>query len=794
MTNSDISRRTFLQVLVAATTASYGHKTLGLLSPPSRHSEGLLHFTRSENFGIRADGTALNSGSRYRESTEHTSDLSFDISNNQISSSFTHNGDLRRACVCTGVDSLPLSEVKGGVYCAKRLLYGGPWGTQISVEGISKAAEHVEVALIENLFPLFSHEQGQLRCHRLVFAPVDVRNEARSPRAVIQIVLLENRSPDPYTVQVSLTALQENSFGTPAAQQPHDPGTNAKPLKQLSMARSRFLAMDQQSIQGADDIWSVSVDPHSSSTVAIAWVLAESEQEEHETIETLREKNVDSWLEDTLNFRGQAYGKLTIPEYGFAGEAMVRFAELSRQSALRSQNGTFCGGFLGSDVDVTPVNWARDGYYSALAMSMFQPGLCRDSILYFLKWGHAPETTGPGRGRFPNAQAVSQSLSNSVSGLSMAGVYYRATGDREFFSSRPEILDQARHIFDQVLSSRRGAPMLFPSLYFSDGEARGDYHTGSNVAAWFAFSCMSTIAAKAYRDQRLAHEWSSIAREIRAAIETHCVGDSPYGKRFYEGANADGSLVEGHDGEESETTLMPFYGFCEPDDIRLQNHAHLAMTAANPLYSSELDAIWWYNSDWRSATFPGFTTAMAGASDEAQLQDRLDRIRSLTDFDGSLWWWPYPYGSKDRNAPMRGDGARKCGWAAAVYLCRFVHDILGISIDAASRTVRFAPFAPWNQFNWNRARIGTTQFDFAYRNNGRVLSSTIQNHNRDAYTASIILTPGKGHSPNHLFIDGRPSPQERKIIDRWGRQCAQVDFLLKPGKRVEVSMQVDRSE
>jgi hypothetical protein len=239
-----------------------------------------------------------------------------------------------------------------------------------------------------------------------------------------------------------------------------------------------------------------------------------------------------------------------------------------------------------------------------LAMSLFNPALCADAIPYFLQWAKPTQTTGPGRSRFPGATTVSQSLSNSVSGLSLAGAYYRATGDRPFFISKPEILAQARKIFDEVLHSRRGEVMLFPSMYFSDGEARGDFHTGSNIAVWFAFSGMAQVAAEAYHDERLADEWATMAQTIKEAVNNHCVGDSSLGKRFFEGANTDGSKIAGHDGEESETTLMPFYGFCRADDQRILNHATLAMTSENPYYSSELDAIWWYNSSWRSAPSP----------------------------------------------------------------------------------------------------------------------------------------------------------------------------------------------
>lgn len=782
MTISSVSRRLFLQLLAAASADASTRPFSRSVPSASLRPKEILRLARSENFGIRANGDALTSGSFYRAATERASELSFDISNNQIAASFTSLGSLRRACICSGVDPLPPEKIKGGVYSEKRLLYGGPWTLQAANETRELSRESVEVALLENLLPLFSWTAADLDIHQLVFAPVDATRPARSPRAILQIVVIENKGDLAQTVKLAHSS--EKSPASSASIEPHDSGSGQAANAQLRQALARFVRLDRE--EQSNEPWSLRIGPHSVGTIAAAWLLGETEGELRETVVGLRNKPIESWLEDTLVTRRSAYGNLSVPQSTVIAESVVRFSELSRQSALRAEDGTFCGGFLGSDVDTTPINWPRDAYYSMLAMSLFDPGLCADSIPYFLRWGRSPQTTGAGRARFPGAMRVSQSLSNSVSGLTMAGAYYRATGDRGFFTARPQILDQARTIFDEVLASRRGETMLFPSLYFSDGEARGDYHTGSNVAAWFALTGMAQVASGAYRNDNLAQEWSSIAQKVREAIDTHCVGDGPSGKRFFEGANANGTFVEGHDGEESETTLMPFYGFCESDDSRLLNHAALAMTTANPLYSPELDAIWWYNSEWRSATFPGWTTAMAGARDELQLQDRIERIRSLTDLDGSVWWWPYPYGSKDRAFPKRADGARKCGWAAAVYLCRLMNDVCGISVDARSRSLRFAPFTPWSSFRWDRAKVGATMFDFEYEREGTAISASVTNRNHAAYTASVLLTPQQDASIRDLRVSGG-SIREQERVHRWGREALQVRLDVAPGARVKVT-------
>jgi hypothetical protein len=735
-------------------------------------------------------GGPLNPQSFYNEATEHSSELSFDVSNSQISASIDRSGDIRRACICCGVEALPAEKIKGGVYCTKRLLYGGPWITRPVIEGIDLSKTQVDVALIENLLPLFSQTAGDIHIQTLVFAPIDPRDEAHSPRSLLQVTLIQNSG------NVAQTAKFSNAEGVPAHSAAisdlHDGlswHANDSFVEKLNQALVAYIQLDSNQIAKKLDEASaitIHVAPHSVEMLTCALILTETKREQDETLARLASKSVSRWLEDTLDARQAAYGSLSIPQDTFVAESMVRFAELARQSALRSGDGRFSGGFLGSDVDVTPVNWTRDAYYSMLAMSIFDTRLCADSIPYFLKWGQPSQTTGPGRSRFPDAAPISQSLSNSVSGLSLAAAYYRSTGDIAFFLSRPEILEEAKRILSAVSASRRYAPMLFPSLYFSDGEARGDFHTGSNVAAWFAYKGMARITSEAYGDEGLAHEWSTIADAIKDALSSHCTGDSTVGRRFFEGANTDGTFILGHDGEESETTLMPFYGFCQSDDSRLLNHAALAMTTQNPLYSPALDAIWWFNAKWSSATFPGWITALAGASDEQELQNRLDRIRSLIDLDGSPWWWPYPYDSKERSRVLRADVARKCGWGAAVYLCRFIHDVLGLSADAPSRTVNFSPFTPWRTFAWKDAKLGAMKFDVAFDNNDREVSATIVNHNPHPYSTTVTLTPPKNSSFRDTYISS-VSASEQTFVNCWDRSALRVTLKLFPGQGARIA-------
>lgn len=57
-----------------------------------------------------------------------------------------------------------------------------------------------------------------------------------------------------------------------------------------------------------------------------------------------------------------------------------------------------------------------------------------------------------------------------------------------------------------------------------------------------------------------------------------------------------------HDGEESDTTLMPFYGYCDYFDESYRNFVNFTVTE-NPTYDAEIKGIRW--GGMSGATFPG---------------------------------------------------------------------------------------------------------------------------------------------------------------------------------------------
>lgn len=515
-------------------------------------------------------------------------------------------------------------------------------------------------------------------------------------------------------------------------------------------------------------------------------MLGESNQELKQIAELLQSKRTLDWLNQTWQFHASRFGQLSIPDDTFYAESMVRMEETARQSVLRMADGTFGAGFWGSDVAEPAFTWNKDNFYAMLPMSIFEPQLCADAILYFLKWGMPPRPLGRGVKRFPEAGPVTQSLGNSLSGLVLAGAYYQMTGDHEFFEGHPEILATARQRLQDVLDSRREKPFLFPSMYVSDGDARGDFHAGSNLIVWYSFHNMARIARDVYHDKHLAGEWELCAEKVKANLLERCVGNGPLGKQFYEGATADWTFILGHDGEESDATLMPFYGFCEPDDPAYVNHARVGLSPINPYYAPVIEGIWWYDGDWWGSTFPGFTTALAGIRDEKESAERLHRIRQLTDLDGSIWWWPYKHKETNLAALVREPG--KSGWAAAVYLCKFVHDMLGLHVDMPDRRISFRPFTPWPQFAWRGCRLGRGLFDAQYGQRQGQIVAEITNRNNDSFEGLVEVVLPDSTSPVNCKVNDRTA-DNFKLAQRYGRPSVRVTSAIPPGKALR--MEVD---
>ncbi|MCE5278405.1 MAG: hypothetical protein ABFD92_07300 [Planctomycetaceae bacterium] len=741
--------------------------------------------------------------------------LTFDVSNNQILCSFTAGGLARHACV---VQSLAAGELGGafrGAYVTKEITAGGPWPLEIEIDGAPAAALHelpgVQADLVANLLPMFTYRVGGLRIRVLAFAPVDVERPELSPRAIVLAVEIRNEGSETLTGRLSSTGVSPvSSTGIlPVERQQQEHGRDAHATRQEhgrdAHATQREHGRDAHATHGQD---ARATEDACATTAQAAFSLAGgavqclafvcaigADADETRAIQSrVAGRAAVDWLNDTLAYHARRLGTLAIPSEPYWAESLVRASELCRQSELHLPDGRFGGSFWGSRF-CGPASWEnkfiwiKDIYHAMLPMGMLHPQLCAGAAAWFNQWGPPPQAFGRGLARWADASPATHSPCNALAAYLLAGEYYRNTGDTSFFAGQADLLAGAMKMFEQIHASRRGEEMLFPALYISDGDARGDWHTGSNVVIWKAFAEMSRLADEVYNVPDLAAAWAANAEQLKAAILERCAGESPHGRRFFEGANAEGTFVAGHDGEETDTTLAPFYGFCETDEPALLTHASLALTAENPLYWPEMDGVWWTDDKHYGATFPAWMTALASAADEAELARQLLRIRRLTDLDGSIWWWPYLAGATDPNAPQRAAAAMKCAWAGGVLACLFIHNILGLRADRPARRVNFRPFCPWPEFSWQNCRLGESCFDVTYRNDGGELSATLTNRNAEPYEVQIelVLPAGSPCAP-----DGKmgtvPNSGTVPIFPgrRFGRATLVRRAAVDPGKTLEL--------
>lgn len=736
------SRRHFLQLWGAASAAAPS-----LLSAPPAW-ESFSSLPRAQSFGLLQSGAAADPASLYSRNTAGGAPLSFDIANHQILGCLSAEGSLDRVAVNQGILPVPASAVSGGVYTSKMLSRSGPWRFSLRSFGSSAPAlppaSFRGIRLIENFIPEHTFSQGTLSIQQVSFAPIDPLHPLQSPRAIFFAFHVENHSQAPAPCPLCLCPEPADS------------------LEIVPLGPTHFTLL-----------------PGSKTVFEIALLLETDPQRREILRQKLLSQSCYSWFQSTLRYLVHRQGKLSVADAPFFADVPARYAELCRQSLLFLPDGQFGGGFMGSDVDHRDSNWAKDTYYAVLGASYAQPEICRDAIFHYLDWGLPAKPIARGLARFPNAPAITQSLSLAVAPITLAAHYYRLTGDHEFFRNNPALIARFGQRLKEVLATRQAEPFLFPSMFISNGEARGHFHTGSNVAAWFAFQGAARLAKEVYLLPDLARQWQDVAARIQGSLLETCRKTGALGLQFVEGVFEDGTFVPGHDGEETDTTLMPFYGFCPPDTPELLRHAELALSPLNPYYAKSVDGIWWHNhGSFRPATAPAWATALAGASNLADLQKRLLRFQELTDVDGSLWWWPYRYGETQRHAVQRGNGATKCAWAAAAFLARFLETVLGCRADVPSRTFHCAPFFPWNSFRWQGLHLGAARFDFTYERTARSVQLEIKNANPHPYRA-------------HIRISNFENANLQKIHDSQGRQLTTTasQYFGKPALDLTLDIQ-----
>ena len=685
--------------------------------------------------------------------------ITFDVSNNRVLGNIGITGEVKS--FTTYRNSYPGDNHLPGIWWYKDLTTTGPYAWSIKVDGEEvdlAATASIRTALLGNMFPLTVLETDRFHIKLISFAPISSDGTKR-PGALFVGVQIANISDESLSLSVGLPKSYENS--------------NVYFANGSIEDRSRTLE-----IAKGEDCWFPGV------IVALPG----------RTI--MRELGDDSfihWFNETWEFYRRMIGHLEMEDDPFAAEFLPRMIHLCFCAVCINESGEVVGANWGSYPATTQI-WMRDMGYTVLPLFSFDPDLFKKVLLWFLDKG----IRYVGDKRFEGyalGGGIDYSLTNALTPVVIAGLYYRSSGDHTFFEQYPGIIKKIRSLIDELIPLRDEDTSLFPSVWISDGPSRGDFHTGSNVVAWYCLTTAAELIGDIVGDKILAGRYREIADKTAEGIVSFCRDTGPEGMQFVEGRNRDGSTLFDHDGEESDTTLMPFYGFAGYDDPAYQNHVRVALTEANRYYKTHTNGI--EDSTWIDshdnpgidATFPGYITGFAGVQngDEMSGPDgRLSVIRRLTDIDGSIWWWPYKHDKVVRAFEIEGEHVGKSGWAAAVYILHFVSQILGLVFDGPGRSLTFRPFSPSSRFAWTDFPLGTARFSVGYARAEEKVSYFVENLNAFPITArtEAILAPNAKVS--ELMINGTLQDPETCETDAFFTSTtARIEKILAPGEKAD---------
>lgn len=660
------------------------------IEPTCKTIEDLLHLPWSKLFWIVRTAGVYRTGDAEshfhdKQDVEH---LTFDIANNTMLANVEAQGVLQQ--LTNFHTTYRTGGNLTGVWLAKDRVTDGPYAYTLEVEGesydLATVAWDLRSGLLDNIFPITELYDPQQRfiVRLLTVAPLSADGAQRLP-GVIYGLSLENLTSEMLTGIV----YRPKRFG-PWRSLDFEIGLADTPASQESV---------EFKLAPGESLWVPSI------------IYAPGQA----VLETINARGATAWLLDSWSYYRRLLGRLDISDDGYLADFYERQVMQALQSLAMSDSETVCGANWGS-FPATQEIWIKDMYYAALPLMGLDPLLAQKLILWFTEYEihHAGTRVAGG---------FSHAISLTVASLLLAAHYYDQTGDDTFFHAHPELLPIWAERLSEVLATREEDHVwLFPTRYISDGALGCDYHTGSNVCIWRALTGFARLLAEVYGDEESAPEFAKTAHDVRAALLKKTIINGPFGQQFIEGTFRDGRPPQMiSDGEESDTTLMPFYGFLPYDDVTYRNYMHYAMTPENLLYQPKMHAITWFEDITTPlekripSTAPGYMKGLCYGTDHESLFGKhgyYTEVRRVTDADGSLWWWVYgldsarAYGEVGRF--LGGPG--KSAWFSGVYVVVFLSRYLGLSYDAPSSTLRFAPLTITGDFVWKDFPLGNARF------------------------------------------------------------------------------------
>jgi len=647
----------------------------------------------------------------YYSRTADFAELTFDIGNAKCLANVTMLGAIKTLTVYRDAYRACCDPNKGwpGVWVAKDSSSFGPYAYALVMDGKTNHLGAVDwdfrMGLLDNIFPLteLKDPHGRFAVRLVTFAPLSADGSHRL-RGIVYGLELENISDGLLQGTVVLPRMFQGERPKPnwAMFDPFDFEIGLGDSKRFSKEVAFALKPGET-----------------------LWVPTILYQPGEPTLSEVNARGTLAWFKDTGCYYRRVLGRLETPGNPWLGEFHERQVMQALQSIALSGANKLAGSNWGS-YPATRQIWTKDCFYSCLPFMASEPTLAQKMIMWFDEFGirQAGEIVQGG---------ISHSISLSVASLLLAASYYEQTGDRTFFTQHPELKRNWAKILDTIVASRQSPDVwLFSTHYISDGKLDCDWHCGSNVAVWRALDGYARLLAEVYGEPGRAKEYGEQADNVRSALLKKTVIPGPFGPQFIEGVNRDGSVPRlTSDGEESETTLMPFYGFLPYEAAAYRNYMRFSMSTNNAQYVAATRSIDWGKTV--PATAPGYNKGLAFGDDHESLfgeNGYYTEIRRVTDTDGSVSWWPY---TKPQPGEVRRSYPGKAGWFAGVHSVLFVHRFLGIRYDAPKKTLWFAPHPAIGDFAWNDFPFGQDRFSVS------CLQGEAMVHNLTDHPVTVVL-------------------------------------------------------
>jgi hypothetical protein len=689
----------------------------------------------------------FNSGTDY-------SQLTFDIGNNAMLANVGVQGELKAVTSCRDTYKTVTSSWPG-VWTCKDTSTCGPYAFTLEMDGqtnnLATVGWDFRSGLLDNLFPVteFTGPGSRFTVRLLTFAPVSADGSQRL-RGVVYGLQLENNS------QSSLRAtivLPKASSGTT----PYHRWAQSSEYDAFDLGLGDAAAFTQRvpvTLQPGESCW----------VPAIICTLDEG------VVQAVNARGTAAWLVESQHYYRGLLGRLNTPDEPFVSEFYERSVMQALQALVESASGRIAGANWGS-VPPTRMIWTKDMFHAGLPFMTLDPTLAGKIIQWFDTYGVRPEGTVLRGDQFPKdgelVGGVNHSVSLSIAAPLMAGILYNQTGDAALFRQHPEWKTNWAGVLDAVLASRQDKDVwLFPTRYISDGPVSGDFHAGSNVCVWRALTAFARLLAEVWNDPAAARRYADAADKVKAALLDKCVITGPFGKQFIEATWCDGRPPKWEsDGEESDTTLMPFYGFLAYDDATYLNYMKFSMSTNNVKFTPALNCLAWEESV--PSTAPGYSKGLCAGVDRESLFGEngfFTTLRKVTDADGSVWWWSYGSGKNVKPKLVRAYmDIGKASWAAGVNGILIPSRFLGVSYDAPRREIRFAPLAAMGNFSWQDFPIGNDRFGISYETGSSGIHATFENLNDHLVTIEATLPVGNLNPPFSVTANGQPVKQVQSV-------------------------------